>query len=104
MEKPEQSAQRGRHSGIPDYSALRLCPDAPGFLNLIPGTWTGTQLPRHVEFTKDSRELQAILVPAGRANAESAYVIASEAKQSPTLGVEIATVCCADLTMASGAP
>jgi hypothetical protein len=31
-------AQGGRHSGIPDYLAfLRLCPNAPGFLNLR--TW-----------------------------------------------------------------
>ena len=32
----------------------------------------------------------------------SNHVIASEAKQSPAVGVEIATVCCADLAMTSG--
>jgi hypothetical protein len=39
--KPERLSQGGRRSGIPDYLTFRrLCPNAPGFSNLVPGTWT----------------------------------------------------------------
>ena len=42
---PKSRGERHNEVGTPDFRIdrlLRLCPDAPGFLNLIPGTWTGT--------------------------------------------------------------
>jgi hypothetical protein len=52
-------AQGGRRSGIPDCFAFqRLCPNAPGFFNLIPGTWTGAQPLRPLQNNTERGEKQ----------------------------------------------
>ena len=40
------------------FLPIRLCPDAPGFLNLMPGLRTRAQLPRQLYITVNGRERQ----------------------------------------------
>jgi hypothetical protein len=75
-----------RHSGEPDHVAQRLCPDAPGFLNLVPGTWTRAQLPRLSQHTPASRSRQTMSSDEIQERQDSHALVSSCSGRSWRLG------------------